>query len=190
MNKVLSDERLGAKLRVTKNRCVLFNSLTYVYLALLPQHWALYAKVDTTPIFIYICTDIFFFRLKTTGNTNRYLQNLKRQYWCSFAIRVRRGKSQLHFGGGPFGLPALKEKKVDFPLMENTIKNWRIKRQTRSNISVCKLLRTHLVVLRPIGAHLKLNSDPGFFIPSFKSHFETIFFTLFEESNNHQDYSQ
>ena len=36
--KVLSDERLGAKLRVTENRCVLFNSLTYVYLALLPQH--------------------------------------------------------------------------------------------------------------------------------------------------------
>ena len=32
MNKVLSDERLGAKLRVTENRCVLFNFLTYVYL--------------------------------------------------------------------------------------------------------------------------------------------------------------
>ena len=31
-------ERLGAKLRVTENRCVLFNSLTYVYLAMLPQH--------------------------------------------------------------------------------------------------------------------------------------------------------
>ena len=31
LNKVLSDERLGAKLRVTENRCVLFNSLTYVY---------------------------------------------------------------------------------------------------------------------------------------------------------------
>ena len=54
MNKVLSDERLGAKLRVTENRCVLFNSLTYVYLALLPQHRALYAKVDSTPTFIYI----------------------------------------------------------------------------------------------------------------------------------------
>ena len=32
MNKVLSDERLGAKLRVTENRCVLLNFLTYVYL--------------------------------------------------------------------------------------------------------------------------------------------------------------
>ena len=30
MNKVLSDERLGAKLRVTENRCVLFNPSTYV----------------------------------------------------------------------------------------------------------------------------------------------------------------
>ena len=29
--RVLSDECLGAKLRVTENRCVLFNSLTYVY---------------------------------------------------------------------------------------------------------------------------------------------------------------
>ena len=31
LRKVLSDEHLGAKLRVTENRCVLFNSLTYVY---------------------------------------------------------------------------------------------------------------------------------------------------------------
>ena len=32
MNKVLSDERLGAKLRVTENRCVLFDSFTYIYI--------------------------------------------------------------------------------------------------------------------------------------------------------------
>ena len=51
--KVLSDKRLDAKFRVTENRCVLFNSLTYVYLALLPHHRALYAKVDSTPTFIY-----------------------------------------------------------------------------------------------------------------------------------------
>ena len=38
LNKVLSDERLGAKLRVTENRCVLFDSFTYIYPALLPQH--------------------------------------------------------------------------------------------------------------------------------------------------------
>ena len=45
--------RLGAKLRVTENRCVLFDSFTYIYSALLPQYWALYAKVDSTPTFIY-----------------------------------------------------------------------------------------------------------------------------------------
>ena len=28
----------GAKLRVTENRCVIFNRSTHVYLALLPQH--------------------------------------------------------------------------------------------------------------------------------------------------------
>ena len=29
---VLSDERLGAKLRVTENRCVIFNRSTHVYI--------------------------------------------------------------------------------------------------------------------------------------------------------------
>ena len=52
--KVLSDERLGAKLRVTENRYVLFDSFTYIYPALLPQHWAFYAEVDSTSIFIYL----------------------------------------------------------------------------------------------------------------------------------------
>ena len=59
--KVLSDERLGAKLRVTENWCVVFNSLTYVYLALLPQYWAHYAKVDSTPTFIYIYINIYIY---------------------------------------------------------------------------------------------------------------------------------
>ena len=69
MNKVLSDERLGSKPRVTENRCVLFNSLTYVYLALLPQHRTLYAKVDTTLIFIYIYIYIYiFFFFQTEDN--------------------------------------------------------------------------------------------------------------------------
>ena len=31
MNKVLSNEHLGAKLRVTENQCVLFDSFTYIY---------------------------------------------------------------------------------------------------------------------------------------------------------------
>ena len=53
----LSDERLGVKLRVTENRCILFNSLTYVYLALLPQHRALYAKVDSTLYTAYLLTN-------------------------------------------------------------------------------------------------------------------------------------
>ena len=29
---VLSDERLGAKLRVTENRCILFDSFIYIYI--------------------------------------------------------------------------------------------------------------------------------------------------------------
>ena len=53
---VLSDERFGAKFRVTENRCVLFDSFTYIYTSLLPQHRALYAKVDSTLIYIYTYT--------------------------------------------------------------------------------------------------------------------------------------
>ena len=53
---VLSDERFGAKFRVTENRCVLFDSFTYIYTPLLPQHRALYAKVDSTLIYIYTYT--------------------------------------------------------------------------------------------------------------------------------------
>ena len=56
-----TDECLGAKLRVTENRCVLFDSFTYIYSALLPQHWALYAKADSTPTFIYIYIYIYNF---------------------------------------------------------------------------------------------------------------------------------
>ena len=32
LNKDLSDERFGAKLRVTENRCVLFDFSTFVYI--------------------------------------------------------------------------------------------------------------------------------------------------------------
>ena len=35
----------------------LFDSFTYIYPAQLPQHWALYAKVDSTPTYIFF----FFF---------------------------------------------------------------------------------------------------------------------------------
>ena len=51
--------------RSLENQCVLYNYLTYVYLALLPQHWALYAKVDSTPTYkkkyIYIYIDLFMY---------------------------------------------------------------------------------------------------------------------------------
>ena len=64
MNKVLSDDCLGAKLRVTENRCVLFDSFTYIYKALLPQRWALYTKVDSTPTFIiYIYIYIYIYHI-------------------------------------------------------------------------------------------------------------------------------
>ena len=47
--------------RMLKNRCVLFDSFTCIYSALLPQHWALYAKVDSAPTFAYIYIHIYFF---------------------------------------------------------------------------------------------------------------------------------
>ena len=72
LNKVLSDERLGAKLRVTENQRVLFNSLTYVYLALLPQHWALHAKVDSNPTFMYkiLYKDLIWLEAKLFNNAH------------------------------------------------------------------------------------------------------------------------
>ena len=56
-----TDECLGAKLRVTENWCVLFDSFTYIYSALLPQHWALYAKADSIPTFINIYIYIYIY---------------------------------------------------------------------------------------------------------------------------------
>ena len=44
---------------VRQNWCVLFDSFTYIYTALLPQHWALYEKVDSTPKFIYLYIYIY-----------------------------------------------------------------------------------------------------------------------------------
>ena len=44
MNKVLSDERLGAKLRVTENRCVLFDSFTYLYIYIYIYIYSLSAR--------------------------------------------------------------------------------------------------------------------------------------------------
>ena len=76
---VLSDERLGAKLRVTENRCVPFDSFTYIYPALLPQHWALYAKVDSTLTFVYIYIYIYrpTKRCQVTGYVLQRLINIQ-----------------------------------------------------------------------------------------------------------------
>ena len=54
MNKVLSDERLGARLRVTENQCVLFNSLTYVYIY----------------IYVCVCVSFFFFFQQTQKDSD------------------------------------------------------------------------------------------------------------------------
>ena len=61
----LSDERLSDML-------VLFDSFTYIYSALLPQHSALYAKVDSTPTFIYIYIYIY---IHTCIHTYIYIHN-------------------------------------------------------------------------------------------------------------------
>ena len=53
----LSDERLGTKLRVTENRCVLFNSLTNVYYIY---------------IYIYIYISVFLTSLKLLVLTVSY----------------------------------------------------------------------------------------------------------------------
>ena len=80
----LSDERLGAKLRITENRCVLFNSLNYVYLALLPKHWALYAKVDSDPTFKYIYIYLYIYIYTKTNKRRKSSFNL----YFAFALRV------------------------------------------------------------------------------------------------------
>ena len=72
LNKVLSDECLGAKLRVTENRCVLLDSFTYIYSALPPQH---YAKVDSTHIYkhTHTHTHTYIYIYKYINTENIYL---------------------------------------------------------------------------------------------------------------------
>ena len=60
---------------VLEKQCVLFDSFTYIYSALLPQHWVLYAKVDSTP-HLYVCTYIYiyiFFYLSTCALTRKHI---------------------------------------------------------------------------------------------------------------------
>ena len=60
----------------TENRCVLFDSFTCIYSALLPQHWALYAKVDSTPTFIRVYIYIYIY-------INKYYERKKRRNYIS-----------------------------------------------------------------------------------------------------------
>ena len=57
--KSTNHERLGAILSVIENQCVIFESLIMylcMLIALLPEHQALYAKVDC--IFMYVCINV------------------------------------------------------------------------------------------------------------------------------------
>ena len=54
--KVLSDERLGAKLRVTENRCVTLNRSTYVYIYI---YIYIYIRVCVTVPFL-LCFILYF----------------------------------------------------------------------------------------------------------------------------------
>ena len=85
---------------VLEKQCVLFDSFTYIYSALLPQHWVLYAKVDSTP-HLYVCTYIyiyFFFicpHVHSLENTLRTSSSLTpagkfpiNTWWLSGALRA------------------------------------------------------------------------------------------------------
>ena len=50
--------------RLSARQTELSEQPTYIYRALLPQHWALYAKVDSAPKYIYIYIYIYIFALK------------------------------------------------------------------------------------------------------------------------------
>ena len=135
---VLSDERLGTKLRVTENRCVLFDSFTYIYSALLPQHWALHAKVDSTPtfilIYIYIYTHTYKFRKKAAqANTKKLSLSRKLKIFFPFQGPVRESNP------GPLApeariIPLDQQAETSYDKRKNYI--WRIPFPYVTNISV------------------------------------------------------
>ena len=60
----------------TENRCVIFYFSTYVCFALLPQHWALYAKVHRTSICIY------------RRETQSYRESMRRPWFFNLCIYI------------------------------------------------------------------------------------------------------
>ena len=62
--KVLCDERLGVKLRVTENRCVLFDSFTYIYI---------YVSAPVARVSVYCLIWLVIFKV-TLGGSSRALK--------------------------------------------------------------------------------------------------------------------
>ena len=64
MNKVLSDERLGAKLRVAENQCVIFDSFTHIYMYIYNIYIYIY-------IYIGVCMCVCIYVFKSLYSENR-----------------------------------------------------------------------------------------------------------------------
>ena len=56
-----SSDRFDIYIYKWRNQRGRIDSFTYIYPALLPQHWALYAKVDSTPHLLYINIYIYIY---------------------------------------------------------------------------------------------------------------------------------
>ena len=65
-----------------------------VYLALLPQHWALYAKVDSTPTFMYI---YILRHLLEILNMDRNIKTMHCKRFESFCSSMKSKKTHLIF---------------------------------------------------------------------------------------------
>ena len=68
-------------LRFTENRCEILDFRTYVCLALLPQQWALYAKVDFICIYTYIKKHRWFAALKKRNKTTTTITTGRKRGW-------------------------------------------------------------------------------------------------------------
>ena len=91
------NERLSAKLRVTENRCVLFNSFTYIYIYVLYKYfkrkkgrnYILVASFFPLKIFVPLCFNV----LSTVPRENRLADSLCPIYllhsYCSASSKQR-----------------------------------------------------------------------------------------------------